>query len=210
MQNEENNYTNIVIYPDLGYENGENRLYDIYPEDVKSKEDIVNLLADIKLMLLTGYPYRIELNGISNSIVKRILWIIKELNLTVDIYSNQLKPIDYAIGIEDMTITVNTTEEYEKICNMPKKYILATYPKVLEKVYEDVKKRKNIDGIKLISKNLVSVTPDMIKKFKPDLIGLLNSSGFVSFRDLYNPKDFVKIQRKALKIMQKLSIIKEN
>lgn len=203
-----NKYTNFVIYPDNEYQKAISKHLYFEKEDTIFT-DAREVKADMMYLLADGYQYRIRMRGLPKQYPKAVLQIAKKWNLSLSVSSNQLNWADLSLGFDDLTVFVKSKEEYERICKMPKKYTLMVLPEVLEEIYDDVTQRRNIKDIILFSYNLNSVTPEMIKKYNPSLIGLMNSSLYVGCKDLYLPDDFIKIQEAANDIIYKSNASKE-
>ncbi len=203
-----NEYTNFVIYPDDEYQEAITKYLNYEKEDIVGI-DARELKANIMYLFADGYQYEITMQGLPKQYPKAVLQIAKKWNLSLSVSSNQLNAADLSIGFDNLTVVVKSKEDYERVCKMPKKYTLMVLPEVLEEIYDDVTQRRNIKEIILLSVNLNSVTLEMIKKYNPSSIGLMNTSLHVGCKDLYLPGDFIKIQEAANDMIYKSNANKE-
>lgn len=197
------NETIIYVYPQKGYEIPET--IPVMFQKVATTENIKKIRQIVETKANTMVWSTIKFEGCSNTAIRQVLLSLKQLNKSVEIWSNQLGPLDYAIGMRELSIWIDSPEQYYNIISkIPANIKISASPDVMEVIYEDVIKNKRIKEINLVAYTMQSIDETIIERYKPKSIKLVDTHGNLNVKNVYTPSKFLSIKYKILQYVSSI------
>lgn len=189
--------TIIYVYPEKGYEIPETTPITfkkvVTTEDIKDLRHSVEGRANTKVWGVTKFE------DCSNVAIRQALLSLKHLNKKIEIRSNQLGALDYAVGMKDLSIWIDSIEQYYNVVSkIPVDIKISADPDVMEVIFEDVIKNRRIKEINLIAYTMQSIDKTIIERYKPKSIKLVDTLGNLNVKNVYPPSKFLSIQHRIL------------